>query len=163
MVTPLSRDASSKDKPADAIAVARDPLVALGNRARVEADVVNAPGVERSWAALDAMYLVALREQHFGELGAIPTRDTGNLRGFIRHCLEPAAPGGALTLASDAHRRQRVASERGTHSRRSSLIEVFARVCASTRLTITAQYSEYLPSAEGRLPGTTTAPAGTRP
>src|SRR3989344_1211326 len=44
-----------------------------------------------------------------------------------------------------------------------SLMLVFERVCASTRLTITAQYSEYLPSAEGRLPETTTEPAGMRP
>src|SRR4051812_45831124 len=31
-------------------------------------------------------------------------------------------------------------------ARSSSLIDVLARVCASTRFTITAQYSEYLPS-----------------
>ena len=48
-------------------------------------------------------------------------------------------------------------------ARSSSLIEVFARVASSTRLTITAQASEYLPSADGRLPGTTTEPDGTRP
>jgi hypothetical protein len=48
-------------------------------------------------------------------------------------------------------------------ARSSSLIEVFARVCASTRLTMTAQYSPYLPSLEGRVPDTTTDPAGTRP
>ena len=40
---------------------------------------------------------------------------------------------------------------------------VRARVCSSTCLTITAQYSEWLPSRDGREPGTTTAPAGTRP
>ena len=48
-----------------------------------------------------------------------------------------------------------------TQSRSSSLIEVFERVCASTRLTITAQYrlGPGLPSGSGlpgRLPGTTT-------
>src|SRR5690606_5680998 len=47
--------------------------------------------------------------------------------------------------------------------RSSSLIPVFERVCASTRLTITAQYRLYLPSADGRLPDTTTEPDGTRP
>src|SRR6266516_7835047 len=47
--------------------------------------------------------------------------------------------------------------------RNSSLMLVFARVLASTCLTITAQYRPYLPSAEGRVPGTTTDPAGTRP
>jgi hypothetical protein len=47
--------------------------------------------------------------------------------------------------------------------RSKSLIEVFDRVCASTRFTMTAQFSDYLPSAVGRLPGTTTEPAGTRP
>jgi hypothetical protein len=35
---------------------------------------------------------------------------------------------------------------------------VLARVCASTFLTMTAQYRLYLPSAEGRLPLTTTEP-----
>ena len=47
--------------------------------------------------------------------------------------------------------------------RSNSLMPVLARVLASTRLTITAQYREYLPSSEGRLPDTTTEPAGTRP
>ena len=47
--------------------------------------------------------------------------------------------------------------------RSSSLIEVLLRVLASTCLTITAAYSEYLPSAEGSWPETTTLPAGTRP
>jgi hypothetical protein len=57
---------------------------------------------------------------------------------------------------------QRVALD-VVHERSSSLMDVLARVCASTRLTITAQVSEYLPSGEGRLPGTTTDPAGTLP
>ena len=48
-------------------------------------------------------------------------------------------------------------------SRSSSLMEVLARVRASTRLTMTAQYRLYLPSADGRLPLTTTLPAGMRP
>ena len=39
---------------------------------------------------------------------------------------------------------------------------VLARVLASTRLTITAQYRLYLPSADGRLPDTTTEPEGMR-
>ena len=51
----------------------------------------------------------------------------------------------------------------GHQSRSSSLIDVLARVAASTRLTMTAHDSEYLPSADGRLPGTTTEPDGTRP
>src|SRR5690606_38624888 len=45
----------------------------------------------------------------------------------------------------------------------SSLMLVLARVCASTRLTMTAQYRLCDPSAEGSEPGTTTEPAGTRP
>src|SRR5262245_32073950 len=49
------------------------------------------------------------------------------------------------------------------HVLSSSLMDVFARVCASTRFTITAHDSEYFPSGDGRLPGTTTDPAGTRP
>ena len=40
---------------------------------------------------------------------------------------------------------------------------VLARVCASTRLTITAQARLCEPSAEGSEPGTTTEPEGTRP
>ena len=47
--------------------------------------------------------------------------------------------------------------------RSSSLMLVFARVFASTCLTMTAQYRLWLPSAAGRLPATTTLPAGTRP
>ena len=57
---------------------------------------------------------------------------------------------------------QRLALDAG-HVRSSSLIDVLARVCASTRLTMTAHDSEYLPSDDGRLPGTTTEPDGTRP
>ena len=49
------------------------------------------------------------------------------------------------------------------HARSSSLMDVLARVWASTRFTMTAQDSEYLPSDEGRLPGTTTDPDGTLP
>ncbi len=40
---------------------------------------------------------------------------------------------------------------------------VLARVWASTFFTMTAQYRLWLPSADGRLPLTTTEPAGTRP
>src|SRR5690606_27971807 len=47
--------------------------------------------------------------------------------------------------------------------RNSSLIDVLPRVFSSTRLTITAAYRLWLPSAAGRLPATTTLPAGTRP
>ena len=39
----------------------------------------------------------------------------------------------------------------------------YGRVPASTFLTITAQYNEWLPSAAGKLPETTTEPAGMRP
>jgi hypothetical protein len=48
-------------------------------------------------------------------------------------------------------------------SRSKSLIEVFARVRASTRLTITAQASPGRSAACGRMPGTTTEYGGTRP
>ncbi len=48
-------------------------------------------------------------------------------------------------------------------ARSRSLIEVLARVCASTRLTMTAQASAQRLSAEGSVPGTTTEPAGIRP
>ena len=49
------------------------------------------------------------------------------------------------------------------YARNKSLMLVLERVCASTRLTITAQYRLYLPSALGRLPLTTTEPDGMRP
>jgi len=39
---------------------------------------------------------------------------------------------------------------------------VFFLVLPSKRLTLAAQYRLYFPSAEGRLPDTTTDPAGTR-
>src|SRR5688500_4973576 len=48
-------------------------------------------------------------------------------------------------------------------SRNNSLTAVFARVLASTRLTITAAYRLWLPSAAGSEPATTTLPEGTRP
>src|SRR3569832_1842676 len=48
-------------------------------------------------------------------------------------------------------------------SRSRSFRLVFARVCASTRLTITAQLRLYLPSSLCRLPDTTTDPTGMRP
>jgi hypothetical protein len=42
-------------------------------------------------------------------------------------------------------------------------MEVFARVCASTFLTMTAQAIACEPSGAGSVPGTTIEPAGTRP
>ena len=48
-------------------------------------------------------------------------------------------------------------------ARSRSLMLVLARVWASTRLTMTAQVRLYLPPSRGRLPATTTEPAGTRP
>src|SRR5690554_4649086 len=45
----------------------------------------------------------------------------------------------------------------------SSLMLVLARVCASTRFTITAQARLCVPSPDGKEPGTTTEPDGTRP
>lgn len=47
------------------------------------------------------------------------------------------------------------------HPRSRSLMLVLARVFASTCLTMTAQYSEWLPSAAGSEPDTTTLPGGT--
>ena len=48
-------------------------------------------------------------------------------------------------------------------ARSSSLTDVRARVFSSTRLTMMAAFRLWLPSAAGRLPATTTEPAGTRP
>ena len=48
-------------------------------------------------------------------------------------------------------------------SRSRSFRLTLARVAAVTFFTITAQYRLWLPSLEGRLPLTTTEPAGTRP
>ena len=47
--------------------------------------------------------------------------------------------------------------------RNNSLIPTLPKVFASTFFTITAQYKLYLPHLDGRLPETTTEPAGTRP
>ncbi len=47
--------------------------------------------------------------------------------------------------------------------RKRSLTEVLLRVFSSTCLTITAQYSEWLPSAAGSEPDTTTLYGGTEP
>src|SRR6185436_18924001 len=81
-----------------------------------------------------------------------------------RNEIERAAIGGRHGAARDELPREleRVGVD-GGHARSSSLIDVFARVCASTRFTITAHDSAYLPSGEGRLPGTTTDPDGTLP
>jgi hypothetical protein len=51
----------------------------------------------------------------------------------------------------------------GNHARSSSLMPTLARVFSSTCLMMTAQYRLWEPSGAGRLPGTTTAPRGTRP
>jgi len=48
-------------------------------------------------------------------------------------------------------------------SLKSSFIPTLPRVFSSTFLTMTAQYRLYLPSLDGRLPETTTDPAGMRP
>ena len=48
-------------------------------------------------------------------------------------------------------------------ARNNSLMPTFASVFASTFFTIIAAYKLYVPQAEGKLPGTTTEPAGTRP
>src|SRR2546427_12792946 len=54
--------------------------------------------------------------------------------------------------------------ERYRHQlRNNSLMLVLARVPASTRLTMTAQYKLQVPSPDGRIPATTTDPDGTRP
>ena len=53
--------------------------------------------------------------------------------------------------------------QRNYSVRNSSLMPTFERVRSSTRFTMTAQYRLYLPSSDGRLPDTTTDPAGTRP
>ena len=89
-----------------------------------------------------------------------------------------AAPGSRRRRASASGRRsaasrgrasaggrpaRRRCEPRSGQARSSSLIDVLARVASSTRFTMTAQASEYLPSADGRLPGTTTEPDGTRP
>ncbi len=72
---------------------------------------------------------------------------------------QPAEAGLALTRRS----RQLASGTDGHTPRSSALMPTLARVCRSTCLTMTAQYRLWLPSAAGRLPGTTTAPAGTRP
>src|SRR5690606_30665978 len=77
-------------------------------------------------------------------------------------------------LAVDVIRRDRRAGDQLAHQREygavgghqalsRSLMLVLARVCASTRLTITAQARLCEPSSAGSEPGTTTEPDGMRP
>ena len=47
--------------------------------------------------------------------------------------------------------------------RSKALMPTLARVLASTFLTIIAAYKLYVPHFDGKFPGTTTEPAGTRP
>ena len=81
-----------------------------------------------------------------------------------------------LTLQSDQRKQSKVKMDPGVrrddgsevaaqsaNPRSRSLMLVFARVLASTCLTITAQYSEWLPSFAGSEPDTTTLPGGTLP
>ena len=65
----------------------------------------------------------------------------------------------------DSCRKSRRAGHRpqSASPRSRSLIDVLARVFASTCLTITAQYSECVPSFEGNWPDTTTLYGGTEP
>ena len=74
----------------------------------------------------------------------------------------------SLSRACAEEGRGEGAATRAHQSRSNSLIEVFARVCSSTVLTMTAQYSDGPgePSGSGRPgsdPGTTTEYDGTRP
>ena len=50
---------------------------------RILVDVVDAGGVEERGAALDAVHLVALGEQEFGEIGSVLAGDSGD-QGFLQ-------------------------------------------------------------------------------
>ena len=79
------------------------------------------------------------------------------LRDWLSQTAGAAAPSGGSAV------REVTSVEVNLQSRNKSFRLVVARVLASTRLTITAQYKLYLPPALGRLPETTTEPAGIRP
>ena len=78
----------------------------------------------------------------------------------VRPELMSSYPGVAQSLINA---RDEINGVLSRQSLKSSFKLVLARVCASTRLTITAQYKLWLPSALGKLPETTTEPAGMRP
>src|SRR6478672_1641690 len=54
--------------------------------------MIDALGVERRRAPLDAVDLVALREQELGEIGAILARDTGDECALVFHRFWAAVP-----------------------------------------------------------------------
>src|SRR6185503_3969882 len=63
------------------VAVVQDEARLLG--VRILVDAVDALGVEARGAALDAVHLVALPEQEFGEVGAVLAGDAGRQCGFF--------------------------------------------------------------------------------
>ena len=92
--------------------------------------------------------------------------------GFAREA-DALQPGGKRRLAIFIRRGDRRTGDqvldqiqygrRAHYALSRSLMLVLARVCASTRLTMTAQARLCEPSADGSEPGTTTEPEGTRP
>ena len=83
--------------------------------------------------------------------------------GVLSRALSPLLTANPQGERPHSLRQQAPSQPAPTYARNNSLIPVFARVFASTRLTITAAYRLWLPSAAGREPATTTLPAGTRP
>ncbi len=118
-------------------------------------------------------------EDEQGPPGTVPCPEVGYFAGTDRFAFEAGGgqqgPDDLLALPvvrCDGGLRDQVASQTESRvhdgasfqlSRKRSLMAVLARVCASTRLTMTAQYMLYFPLESGRLPGTTTEPDGTRP
>src|SRR5690606_41923886 len=89
---------------------------------------------------------------------SFPTRRSSDLSGAT------AVPSCSSDLLDLEGGRELRPGPRGAQSpRSSSLMLVFSRVAAVTRLTITAQYRLWLPSAAGSEPLTTTEPGGIRP
>ncbi len=58
---------------------------------RIDIEMIDALGVERGRAALDAVHDVAFRQQQFGEIGAVLTGDAGDQCNLVGHVLSSLA------------------------------------------------------------------------
>ena len=148
-------------------AAAVEKAVALGGRERIARPLLNRArrhDVDVARQADERPRRAMARPQVADRSAIEPLAPEAGRRQTRRQQSQAAAIGRRDRAAGDElpGELQRVALDLG-HVRSSSLMDVLARVCASTRLTMTAHDSEYLPSGDGRLPGTTTDPDGTLP
>ena len=70
---------------------------------RIAIQVVDAVGIERRGTALDAVHLVAFREQELGEIGAVLAGDAGNQRFLCQDRLRIRAAERAILASERGH------------------------------------------------------------